>query len=98
MQMVRIRFPDHKSRTLGFYELMRRVRVVCLAGDEFLVPHGVLRKRGQIVLDQIRTVDKARLVRKVGKLDSETQAEVLDGLSRRFAPGQSVDKAIGGEK
>ena len=34
-------------------------------------------KQGQIVLDQIRTVDKTRLVRKMGKVDKQTQEEVL---------------------
>lgn len=43
-------------------------------------------KQGQIVLDQIRTVDKTRLVRKLGKLDKQTQAEVLTALGEMFAP------------
>src|SRR2546423_7683926 len=37
-------------------------------------------KHGQIVLDQIRTVDKARLVRRLGKIDKQTQTEVLSVL------------------
>lgn len=44
------------------------------------------RKQGQVVLDQIRTVDKTRLVRKLGKVDKQTQAEVLAALSEMFAP------------
>jgi mRNA interferase MazF len=43
------------------------------------------RKRGQIVLDQIRTVDKTRLVRKLGRIEKQTQAEVLSVLSEMFA-------------
>jgi mRNA interferase MazF len=43
-------------------------------------------KEGQIVLDQLRTVDKARLVRKVGKLSAKAQAEVLRVLAEMFAP------------
>src|SRR5207253_10916693 len=35
------------------------------------------RKQGQIVLDQIRPVDKTRLVRRLGKIDNQTQTEVL---------------------
>src|SRR5690606_37945486 len=35
-------------------------------------------KTGQIVLDQIRTIDKSRLVRKLGQLKKETRTEVLD--------------------
>ena len=43
-------------------------------------------KHGQIVLDQIRTVDKTRLVRKLGRLDKRTQTEVLSVLGEMFAP------------
>jgi len=43
-------------------------------------------KRGQVVLDQIRTVDKTRLVRRLGKVAKQTQAEVLSVLSEMFAP------------
>src|ERR687883_1865146 len=38
-------------------------------------------KQGQVVLDQIRTVDKARLVRRLGKINKQSQAEVLSVLS-----------------
>ncbi|MGB9178514.1 MAG: type II toxin-antitoxin system PemK/MazF family toxin [Pyrinomonadaceae bacterium] len=43
-------------------------------------------KQGQIVLDQIRTVDKARMVRKLGKINRQTQTEVLSILAEMFAP------------
>ncbi|TKB33508.1 MAG: type II toxin-antitoxin system PemK/MazF family toxin [Nitrospira sp.] len=43
-------------------------------------------KSGQIVLDQIRTVDKARLVKRVGKIDAATRAQVLTLLAELFAP------------
>jgi mRNA interferase MazF len=43
-------------------------------------------KQGQVVLDQIRTVDKTRLARRLGKVDKQTQAEVLSVLSEMFAP------------
>lgn len=42
-------------------------------------------KEGQIVLDQIRTVDKARLVKKLGQVNSETQKDVLALLAEMFA-------------
>jgi mRNA interferase MazF len=42
-------------------------------------------KDGQIVLDQLRTVDKARLVRRLGRIDEQTQAEVLAVLAEMFA-------------
>ena len=43
-------------------------------------------KRGQIVLDQIRTVDKSRLVKRLGKIDKSTAEEVLDILQELFLP------------
>ncbi len=42
-------------------------------------------KRGQIVLDQIRTIDKTRLVKKLGELSEETQENVLRILAEMFA-------------
>lgn len=43
-------------------------------------------KKGQVVLDQIRTIDKARLVQKLGVIDPATQAGVLAILAEVFAP------------
>ena len=43
-------------------------------------------KTGEIALDQIRIVDKSRLVKRPGKLDSETTSAVLDTLGALFAP------------
>jgi mRNA interferase MazF len=43
-------------------------------------------KEGQIVLDQIRTIDKLRLVKKLGTIDAAIQTEVLTVLSEMFAP------------
>jgi mRNA interferase MazF len=40
---------------------------------------------GQIVLDQIRTVDKSRLVGKLGKISASIQREVLAVLNEMFA-------------
>lgn len=42
-------------------------------------------KSGQIVLDQIRTVDRARLVKRLGKLDARTGAKILAVLQEMFA-------------
>ena len=42
-------------------------------------------KQGQIVLDQIRTVDKARLVKKLGRLSKPEIKEVLSVLAEMFA-------------
>jgi len=41
-------------------------------------------KQGQIILDQIRTVDKTRLVRKLGRIDKSIQVSVLATLSEMF--------------
>ena len=41
---------------------------------------------GQVVLDQIRTVDKSRLSKRLGRVDKQTQADVLRVLSDLFAP------------
>ncbi|MGH9761680.1 MAG: type II toxin-antitoxin system PemK/MazF family toxin [Blastocatellia bacterium] len=38
------------------------------------------------MLDQVRTVVKQRLVRRLGKIDRTTQASVLSSLSQMFAP------------
>jgi len=43
------------------------------------------RKDGQIVLDQIRTVDKSRLVKKIGQIAQNEQRAVLDVLAEMFA-------------
>ena len=43
------------------------------------------KKKGQIVLDQIRTIDKTRLVKKLGSINPETQLEVISVLQRLFA-------------
>lgn len=43
-------------------------------------------KQGQVVLDQIRTVDKARLVQRLGRIDKETQTNVLSVLAEMFSP------------
>src|SRR6266571_3543706 len=43
-------------------------------------------KAGQVVLDQIRTVDAARLVRKLGRLNDEMGGKVLAVLGEMFAP------------
>jgi mRNA interferase MazF len=42
-------------------------------------------KDGQIVLDQIRTIDKTRLVKKLGQISQDEQRVVLDTLAEMFA-------------
>lgn len=43
-------------------------------------------KVGEIALDQMRAVDKSRLVRRLGRLDVRTADVVLDTLAEMFAP------------
>jgi len=42
-------------------------------------------KDGQIVLDQLRTVDKARLVKRLGRLRAQEQKGALAVLAEMFA-------------
>jgi mRNA interferase MazF len=42
-------------------------------------------KDGQIILDQIRAVDKRRLLKRLGRIGSLTQQEVLETLAALFA-------------
>ncbi len=42
-------------------------------------------KQGKIVLDQIRTVDKTRLVKKLGRISAATQQTVINVLQEMFS-------------
>ncbi len=42
-------------------------------------------KEGQVVLDQIRTIDKTRLVRRIGRVSPSTQEAVLAVPAEMFA-------------
>jgi mRNA interferase MazF len=42
-------------------------------------------KRGQIVLDQLRTVDKSRLIRKLGSIKTSAREKVISVLQEMFA-------------
>lgn len=50
------------------------------------VPVRFQRKTGQIVLDQLRTVDKVRLVKRLGTIAPNTADHVLALLAELFAP------------
>ena len=74
-------------------EMNRHIRTVIIApmtskGRQYptRVPCRFGGKAGQVVLDQIRTVDAARLVRKLGRLDANTGLKVLSVLGEMFAP------------
>ena len=50
------------------------------------VPFRSRRKTGQVVLDHIRTVDRSRLVKRLGAVDQTTADHVLALLAELFAP------------
>jgi mRNA interferase MazF len=43
-------------------------------------------KKGQVVLDQIRTADKSRLIKKLGSISSSAEEKVFSVLQEMFAP------------
>jgi mRNA interferase MazF len=49
------------------------------------IPVTFQHKKGQIVLDQIRTIDKTRLVKRLGKIDKGTASRVARVLQEMFA-------------
>ena len=72
---------NHRVRTAIVAPMTTRgraypTRVACRFGG----------KSGQVVLDQIRTVDAARLVRKLGRLDRRAAGAILQVLGEMFAP------------
>ena len=42
--------------------------------------------KGQIVLDQIRTIDKTRVIKKLGRISKKAQENTLSILSKMFSP------------
>jgi mRNA interferase MazF len=42
-------------------------------------------KEGTIALDQIRTIDKSRIIRNLGTLDTKTATLVLETLGKMFS-------------
>ncbi len=73
-------------------EMNRHIRTVIVAplttaGKEYptRIPCQFKKKKGYIVSDQIRTIDKKRLTKNLGTLDAETQLKVISILQRLFA-------------
>lgn len=52
----------------------------------FRIPVTHAGKRGLILLDQVRTVDKVRLVQRLGTVSSKTLTAVLTTMQEVFAP------------
>lgn len=74
-------------------EMNRHIRTVIIApmttaGREYptRINTSFEGKKGQIVLDQIRTVDKKRLVKVMGRIDETAASRVLEILAEMFAP------------
>jgi len=74
-------------------EMNRHIRTVIVApmttkSREYTtrVPCRFKKKDGHVVLDQIRTVDGQRLVKRLGKLPASAQLTVLEVLAEMFAP------------
>lgn len=75
--------PDELNRHLG------TVTVVPLTTGRsypFRPATRVAGKPGVAALDQIRTVDKSRLTRRVGVIDAASGTAILDGLVELFSP------------
>ena len=71
---------NHNIRTVIIAPLTSKLR-----NYPTRVPCRVEGKQGQIVIDQIRTVDKLRLVKKIGTLNKLTQTKVLNVLKEMFS-------------
>jgi mRNA interferase MazF len=52
----------------------------------FRIPCRFRRRDGFVVLDQLRTIDRARLARRLGRLSAPTLGTVLATLQEMFAP------------
>ena len=73
-------------------EINRHIRTVIVApmttaGKEYptRISCTFKKRKGQIVVDQMRTIDKSRLIKRLGTIDPNTQLEVIAVLQRLFA-------------
>ncbi len=76
--------PDEMNRHIGTVV----VAPMTTAGRVYptRIPVRFRRKQGQVVLDQIRTMDTTRLVQRLGRIDDATARTVLAVLGEVFAP------------
>lgn len=72
------------------HDHLRTVMVAPMTSQGFAAPFRIpvthAGKKGLIVLDQIRTVDKARLIKRQGALSAKTLQATLAVLQEIFAP------------
>ncbi len=73
-------------------ELLEKIRTVIVipltTGNRpasFRIPTRFQRREGLALPEQVRTIDKSRLVRRLGKLDEETLAKTLQMLRAFFS-------------
>ena len=75
--------PDEMNRNVG------HVLIAPLATTNTRYPTRVgvefLNSERSVILDQLRTVDKARLVKKIGEIGEASQGVILDRLAELFA-------------
>ncbi len=75
--------PDEMNRHLNTVI----VAPMTTAGKDYptRVPCTFRKKKGRIVLDQLRTIDKARIIKKLGNIDDVTNEKTISTLQRMFA-------------
>ncbi len=83
----------HPCLVISPDDLNRHVKTVIVApmtsrshGVRFRAACRFQGRSGEIALDQIRAVDQSRLVKRLGRINSQTQTAVLQILERLFAP------------
>ncbi|MBC5815476.1 MAG: type II toxin-antitoxin system PemK/MazF family toxin [Candidatus Eremiobacteraeota bacterium] len=73
----------------GLHDFLRTVIAVPMTTGSkpapFRVPISFQGKRGLIILDQIRTLDKTRLIKKLGTTTEKTLSATLETLQELFA-------------
>jgi mRNA interferase MazF len=72
---------NHHLRTIIVAPLTTRARLYPTR-----VPCRFAGVEGLVVLDQLRTIDLSRLVKRLGRIEDETMGAVLATLARMFAP------------
>ena len=75
--------PDELNRHLG--TIMVAPMTTGGHAYPFRVPCRFRKRDGFVVLDQLRTIDRARLVRRVGRLTTATLSKALGVLREMFA-------------
>lgn len=75
--------PDEMNRNVSY------VVVAPISASQSNYPTRIstelLNNKRSIILDQIRTVDKDRLVKRIGEIDKAAQKQTLDCLQEMFA-------------